>query len=156
MPHNHYLCYAFFGYHLFKTYLYFAKKVNRAAILAVGMLVGLGISYIIFQMFKSSDFETPDGIMTFIFRTAFPIGDFVLITPSVLLLVTLRKAKLHFSPWFFISVALLLTAADIIFSYISLLEQIEVEWIANLLYDSANLCLVGGLYWYNKFVIFRE
>ncbi|MGH9991379.1 MAG: hypothetical protein ACREAZ_01885 [Nitrososphaera sp.] len=151
------LGYGFFGYHLFKMYLYFARTISRAAIIAVGSVVIFSLSYLFYQMIVTTDFGTLDGIITFAFRISYPVGDFVLIMPSILLVITLRKAKLHYSPWFFISVALLITAAaDTIFSYLSLTGLSEIEWIANLLYDAANLCLAGGLYWYSRFVIFDE
>ena len=151
------LGYPFFGYHLLKTYKYFSKSVNKAGLAVISSGAGILISILIYQIFNVSDFGTIDGIMTSMFRASYPIGDLVLIIPSVLLLVTLRKAKLHFTPWFFISVALLITAcADSLFSYLSLIGQIETEWVANLLYDLANLGLAGGLYWYNRFIVFDE
>ncbi len=151
------LGYGFFGYHLFRTYLYFAKTISRAPIVAIGSAVIFSLSYLFYQVFATTDFRTLDGIITFAFRISYPVGDLVLIMPSILLLITLRKAKLHYSPWFFMSVALLITAAaDTIFSYFSLTGLSEIEWIANLLYDAGNLCLAGGLYWYNRFVIFNE
>ena len=147
--------YGFIGYHLFKTYVYFSKVMNKAGIIAVGFAASVAISFLVYWMFLDSNLETIDGVITFLFRISYPVGDFVLIVPSILLLATLRNAKLHFSPWFFISIAFLVTAAaDILFSYFSLLEKFEGEWVANLLYNSANLCLAGGLYWYNKFILF--
>ena len=146
--------YGFFGYHLFKTYSYFARSVNKITNIGVGIIAGLAIAYLIYQMFIVSEFDGIADIMTFIFRSSYPVGDLVLIVPSTLLLITLRKAKLHFSPWFFISLSLLVTsAADSVFSYLSVVSQSEIEWIANILYDSANLCMAGGLFWYNRYVI---
>lgn len=146
--------YPFFAYHLFKMYAYFARIINRKAIAVTACAVGLGISFLVYQMAIAADFSKQDAAVTFVFRTAYAVGDFVLILPALLLLATLRRALLHFSPWFFISLSLLITAAaDGVFSYVSITVDGDNEWISNLLYDTANLCMAGGLYWYNKFVI---
>ena len=148
------LGYGFFGFHLFRMYIYFARVINKKAIAGTSIAVGIVISYLIYQMAIVADFGSTDSILTFASRTSYAVGDSVLILPAILLLGTLRKAKLHFSPWFFISISLLTTAAaDSIFSFVSLQYDGGNEWISNLLYDSANLCMAGGLYWYNRFVI---
>ena len=148
------LGYGFFGFHLFRMYIYFARVINKKAIAGTSIAVGIVIAYLIYQMAIVADFSSSDSILTFASRTSYAVGDAVLILPALLLLGTLRKAKLHFSPWFFISISLLTTAAaDSIFSFVSLRYDGGNEWISNLLYDSANLCMAGGLYWYNRFVI---
>ena len=149
--------YGFFGYHLFKTYVYLAKTINKSVVFAVSIAVGLIIWNLISEMIAVADLGSSQGLITFAFRTAFPVGDFVILVPSVLLLITLRKAKLYYSPWFFITISLLVTGlADIAFAYISIANLPDAEWMAAPIYNFAYLSMAGGLYWYNRFVIFDK
>jgi hypothetical protein len=145
--------YAFFGYHLFKTYRYFERTIDKRLMAAVGVMTGVGILCVVYAT-NTFSAESDRDLSTMIFRIAYPIGDFVIIFPALLLVVTLRKARLHFSPWFFISAGLLLTAAaDISFALVSTYDEIETEWISNLLYNAANVTIAGGLYWYYKHIV---
>ena len=65
-----------------------------------------------------------------------------------------EESETAFSPRFFISIGLLVTAsADIMFALVSILDVIDEEWISNLLYDAANMTIVEGLYWYYKHIV---
>jgi hypothetical protein len=146
--------YGFIGYHLFKNYRYFGRKIDRKLVIAVGALIAAAIAYVSGETISITQNGSVEDMLTAIIRISYGIGDFVIIYPALLLVITLRKAKLHFSPWFFITVGLLLTAsADVIFALVSILELIEAEWIANLLYDAANMTIAGGLYWYYKHIV---
>jgi hypothetical protein len=146
--------YGFLGYHLFKNYRYFAPTMSRRLEVVVGAITSVIIAYVMIYAFSLAQGNSFEELTTAAFRISFATGDFVMIFPALLLVVTLRKAKVHFSPWFFIALGLLLTGtADISFAYVSILELIDAEWIANLLYDAANMTVAGGLYWYYKHIV---
>lgn len=148
------LGYGFIGYHLFKNYRYFGRTIDRKLVIIVGAMIAAVIAYVSIETISITQMGSVEEISTAIIRISYGIGDFVIIYPALLLVITLRKAKLHFSPWFFISIGLLLTAsADVIFAFVSILELIEVEWISNLLYDAANMTIAGGLCWYYKHIV---
>ncbi|HEX2013962.1 MAG TPA: hypothetical protein VLA68_01920, partial [Nitrososphaera sp.] len=84
-----------------------------------------------------------------------PIGDAVLIVPSVLLLLTLRHGLITYTPWLFISVGLILIAAgDITFSNMSLLPTVDLSVVTFPLYNAGNLAFAAALIWYNRFGIY--
>jgi hypothetical protein len=88
-------------------------------------------------------------------RLSYPIGDAVLIIPSILLLITLRHGLLTYTPWLFSSVALILiTAADILFSNVAFFGVVDVYKVAFPLYNAGNLTFVGALFWHSKFGIY--
>lgn len=146
--------YAFFGYYVFKTYRFFGYAVSKRHLI----LVLLGVSGLIAST-TYSVLNSLEGSMQseplLMVRLVYPIGDAVLIVPSVLLLLTLRHGLLTYTPWLFMSVALILIAgADILFSHVSLLEIFDLSWIIFPLYNAGNLAFTAALIWYNKFGIY--
>ncbi|MEW6603275.1 MAG: hypothetical protein AB1351_01135 [Thermoproteota archaeon] len=149
------MLYAFFGYHVFKTYQFFGFSVNKYHLLVVVATVGTMTAVTMYSILSAlGDFRSPAVAMV---RLSYPIGDAVLIVPSVLLLITLRHGLLTYTPWLFSSVALILIAvADILFSNIALFGTADVYRIAFPLYNAGNLFFFSALIWYNKFGIYDK
>ncbi len=146
--------YAFFGYYVFKTYGFFGYAVNRRHLILVLAGVSILIASTTYSVLNSLG-GTMQGEPLLMVRLVYPIGDAVLIVPSVLLLLTLRHGLLTYTPWLFVSVALILIAgADILFSHVSLLEIFDLSWIIFPLYNAGNLAFTAALIWYNKFGIY--
>ncbi len=145
--------FAFFGYYIFKMYQFFGFAVNRYHLLTVVLTVGTIIAITLYSILSALDeFGSLAVVMV---RLSYPIGDAVLIVPSILLLITLRHGLLTYTPWLLSSVALILiTAADILFSNVALFGVIDVYKIAFPLYNAGNLAFVGALYWHSKFGIY--
>jgi uncharacterized membrane protein SirB2 len=147
--------YFFFAYYSFKTYQYFSVVVNKRHLFFVSVVTAIFIAYVMYPIVSSINVTTEEEMLTAFFRIAYPIGDAMLIIPAVLLLITLRDGRVTFTPWLLISIALIITAAaDILFSYLTLFELEEIQWISNLLYDAGNMTIAGALIWYNKFAIY--
>lgn len=147
--------YAFFGYYVFKTYQFFGFAVNKYHLLVVVATVGTIIAVTMYSILSAlGDFGSLAVAMV---RLSYPIGDAVLIVPSVLLLITLRHGQLTYIPWLFSSVALILIAvADILFSNIALSGTVDVYKIAFPLYNTGNLVFFSALLWYDKFGIYDQ
>jgi hypothetical protein len=146
--------YAFFGYYVFKTYRFFGYAVKKSHIFTVlagvALLMALTTSSVLNSLGGAVDTEP-----LLLVRLLYPIGDAVLIAPSVLLLLTLRHGLLTYTPWLFISVGLILIAAgDITFSNSSLLQIENLGVITFPLYNAGNLAFAGALIWYAKFGIY--
>lgn len=143
--------YGFFGYYVFKTYRFFGYAVNRLHLIVVLSGVSVLMASTTYSVLNSlaGGMQSEPLLMV---RLVYPIGDAVLIVPSVLLLLTLRHGLLTYAPWLFVSIALILTAgADILFSHMSLLENFYLSWIIFPLYNAGNLAFTAALIWYNKF-----
>jgi hypothetical protein len=146
--------YAFFGYYIMKMYGFFGHAVNKYHVIAVISLVGAIIASTTNTILSSLGEVEP---LIVAIRLAYPIGDAVMIVPSLILLITLRHGLLTYTPWLFVSVALILiAAADILFSNISLLEMFDLYQVAYPLYNAANLTFAGGLFWYSMFGIYDQ
>lgn len=148
--------YVFFGYYVFRTYRFFGFAVKWNHLLAV--LAGVSV---LMALTASSILNSMGGSLTneplLIVRLMYPIGDAVLIAPSVLLLVTLRNGLLTYTPWLFISIGFILIAgADIAFTNASLLMVDNLGMIFFPLYNAGNLALAGALVWYRRFGIYDQ
>jgi hypothetical protein len=148
------LLYAFFGYYVFKTYRFFGYAVKRSHVFTVlagvSLLMALTTSSVLNSLGSAVDTEP-----LLLVRLLYPIGDAVLIAPSVLLLLTLRHGLLTYTPWLFVSIGLILVAAgDITFSNSSLLQIEDLGVITFPLYNAGNLAFAGALIWYSKFGIY--
>lgn len=147
--------YAFFGYYIMKTYRFFGHAVNKYHVIAVVSIVGAIIANTTYAILSS--LGQVESLLVVAVRLSYPIGDAVLIVPSLILLITLRHGLLTYTPWLFISVGLLLiAAADILFSNISLLGTFDLRQVAFPLYNAGNLTFAGALIWYNRFGIYDQ
>ena len=146
--------YAFFGYYVFKTYRFFGYAVKRNQMLVVlaGVALLMAITTLSILNSLGSTVETEPLLLI---RLLYPIGDAVLIAPSVLLLLTLRHGLLTYTPWLFTSIGLVMIAAgDIAFSNMSLLQVGDLGVITFPLYNAGNLAFAGALLWYGKFGVY--
>jgi hypothetical protein len=147
--------YGFFGYYVFKTYQFFGYAVNKQHIIMVVSMVAMVLAYTTYAILNSPDLIESPAVMTV--RLLYPFGDAVLIVPSVLLLITLRHGLLTYTPWLFASAGLILiAAADILFTNISLHGASDLFAIAFPLYNAGNLTLTGALIWYSKFGMYDQ
>lgn len=150
------MLYGFFGYYVFKTYRFFGYAVNKYHVMivlaGVSLLMAVTTSSILNSLGASIG---PEPLL--LIRLLYPIGDAVLIVPSVLLLLTLRHGLITYTPWLFISVGLILIAAgDITFSNMSLLPTVDLSVVTFPLYNAGNLAFAAALIWYNRFGIYDQ
>jgi hypothetical protein len=149
--------YGFFGYYIFKSYCFFGNTVNKYhAIVVIGGVAAL-MANTLFTVYSTLESAQTLSPLTVAVRLAYPVGDAVLIVPSLLLLITLRHGLLTYTPWLLISVALILIAAgDVLFSSMSLPADFDLGRIAFPLYNAGNLCFAGALVWYSMFGVYDQ
>jgi hypothetical protein len=146
--------YAFFGYYIIKTYRFFGRSINKYHVIVVVAIVGAVMANTTYALLSS--LGQIEALVVAV-RLANPIGDAVLIVPSLLLLITLRHGLLTYTPWLFVSVGLILiAAADILFSNIMLLGAFDLRQVAFPLYNAGNLTFAGALAWYFRFGIYDQ
>ena len=146
--------YAFFGYYIIKTYRFFGHAINKYHVIAVVAIIGAVMANTTYAILSS--LGQVEALVVAV-RLAYPIGDAVLIVPSLLLLITLRHGLLTYTPWLFVSAGLvLIAAADILFSNISLLGMFDLHQVAFPLYNAGNLAFAGALVWYYRFGIYDQ
>ena len=113
----------------------------------------LFISYNLVNLF-SYDWNIEDDFIAIIVTILYPILDFILIIPSSIILVTLRKDYEHNIPWFLSSLSLLVNAiADDGYVNDFVTGNSENLWFWELFYITDFIIMSGALFWYNKFHI---
>ena len=84
----------------------------------------------------------------------YPVLDLILIIPSVILLVILRKDYQHSIPWLLSSLSLLVNAiADDGYVNEFVNGNSQNLWFWDLFYVTDFIIMAGALIWYNKFHI---
>ena len=105
----------------------------------------------------SSEFLIDVDFAAFVVTIAYPILDLLLIIPSAVILVTLRKDYEHSIPWLLSSLSLLINAiADDGYLNDFVNGNSQNLWIWDLFYVTDFIIMAGALFWYNKFHISNE
>jgi hypothetical protein len=145
--------YGFLSLHLFIVIRSLHIKIKSTTIIGVSIITVLFISYNLVNLF-SYDWNIEDDFIAIIVTILYPILDFMLIIPSSLILVTLRKDYEHNIPWFLSSLSLFVNAiADDGYVNDFVTGNFENLWFWELFYIADFIIMSGALFWYNKFHI---
>jgi hypothetical protein len=145
--------YGFLALHLFTVIRSLHIRIKSKLIIIISIITVIFISYNLVNLF-SYNFHTDDDFIAIIVTILYPILDFILIVPSSIILVTLRKDYEHNIPWFLSSLSLLVNSiADdgYVTDFISC--NSENLWFWELFYITDFIIISGALFWYNKFHI---
>jgi len=145
--------YGFLSLHLFIVIHSLHIKIKTKVVIVVSIITLIFIIYNIVNLL-SYDFHTDDDFIAIIVTILYPILDFMLIIPSSLILITLRKDYEHNIPWFLYSLSLLVNSiADDGFVKDFITGNSENLWFWKLFYITDFIIIAGALFWYNKFHI---
>jgi hypothetical protein len=145
--------YGFLGLHLFIILHSLHIKIKSKVVIVVSIITALFISYNLVNLL-SHDFHINDDFIVIIVTILYPILDFILIIPSSIILVTLRKDYEQNIPWFLSSLSLLVNAiADDGYINDFVTGNSENLWFWELFYITDFIIMSGALFWYNKFHI---
>jgi hypothetical protein len=145
--------YGFLSLHLFIVIRSLHIKIKSKLVIVVSIITVPFISYNLVNLF-SYDWNIEDDFIAIIVTILYPILDFILIIPSSIILVTLRKDYEHNIPWFLSSLSLLVNAiADDGYVNDFVTGNSENLWFWELFYITDFIIMSGALFWYNKFHI---
>ncbi len=145
--------YGFLALHLFITLRSLHIIIKSKVVIVVSIITVLFISYNLVNLL-SHDFHINDDFIVIIVTILYPILDFILIIPSSIILVTLRKDYEQNIPWFLSSLSLLVNAiADDGYINDFVTGNSENLWFWELFYITDFIIMSGALFWYNKFHI---
>jgi len=152
--------YGFLSLHLFTI----IKSLQRSSSTNNGInrkfvIIGSFIIAVVFAIFNlinlmSSDFIGIADLTSVAVTLAYPILDLILIIPSSIVLVKLRKNYQHSVPWFLSSLSLLVNAiADdgYLIDFVNGNSQHLIFW--DLFYVADFIIMAGALFWYNRYHI---
>lgn len=151
----------FAGYVFLALHLFTVLRSIRSTI-KLGIVVLASIATVLFVVYNilnllSSEFLVDVEFTAFVVTVAYPILDLLLIIPSAIILVSLRRDYQHSIPWFLSSLSLLVNAiADDGYVYDFVSGDPQSLWIWDLFYVTDFIIMSAALFWYNKFHISNE
>ncbi len=149
----YFIGYGFLSLHLFFIMKDIQRKINLAHVIIISILTILFVFYIVTNLLVS-EFDIDDNFISIVVSLMYPILDLILIVPSAIILISLRKDYQQSIPWFLSSLSLFVNAiADdgYVIDFIS--GNSENLWIWELFYFADFIIMSGALFWYNKFHI---
>ena len=148
--------YVFLALHLFTILRLIRSKINFITVLIASVLTVSFISYNVFSILSSPSYLQflAFTFADFAVTAAYPILDLILIVPSLLVLVNLRKDYRHSIPWLLSSLSLLVNAIaddgyvnDFVNGHLHTLLFWDMFYVADF------IIMAGDLFWYNRFHI---
>ena len=148
--------YLFLALHLLTVLRSLRGTIKPRVVVIVSIVTVLFVIYNVFNL-ASSEFLVDVDFAAFIVTVAYPILDLMLITPSAIILVSLRRDYQHSVPWFLSSLSLLVNAvADDGYVNDFVNANSQNLWTWDLFYVTDFIIMAGALFWYNKFHISNE
>ena len=148
--------YLFLALHLLTVLRSLRGTIKPRVVVIVSIVTVLFVIYNVFNL-ASSEFLVDVDLAAFIVTVAYPILDLMLITPSAIILVSLRRDYQHSVPWFLSSLSLLVNAvADDGYVNDFVNANSQNLWTWDLFYVTDFIIMAGALFWYNKFHISNE
>lgn len=154
--------YGFLSAHLFTIISSLRSSIRLKVIFLVAIISVLFVSYNIHLLLSSSEGYALIGgkdvdFLALVVTVAYPMLDLILIVPSGIILISLRKDYQHSIPWFLASLSLLINAvADDGYVHDFVNGNLQNIWVWNLFYVTDFIIMAGALFWYNRFHISDE
>jgi hypothetical protein len=159
--------YGFLSLHLFNVIRSLRNNDNNNAIkpkFVIIISIIIAIAFVSFNAFNlvssefrldtSKDKQRMENLLSLFVTIAYPILDLILIIPSSIILIKLRKNYQHSIPWFLSSLSLLINAiADdgYVIDFVNGNSQHLIFW--DLFYVSDFIIMAGALFWYHLYHI---
>jgi hypothetical protein len=148
--------YVFLTLHLFTVLRLIRNKINSTIVVLVSVITLIFVTYNVLSL-DSSEFLIDMDFVALVVTIAYPILDLLLIIPSTVILLTLRKDYEHSIPWLLSSLSLLVNAiADDGYLNNFVHGHSQSIWIWDLFYVTDFIIMAGALFWYNKYHITNE
>ena len=154
--------YGFLSAHLFTIISSLRSSIRLRVIFLVAIISVLFVSYNIHLLLSSPEEYALVGgkdvdFLSLVVTVAYPTLDLILIVPSGIILISLRKDYQHSIPWFLASLSLLINAiADDGYVHDFVNGNLQNIWVWNLFYVIDFIIMAGALFWYNRFHISDE
>jgi hypothetical protein len=148
--------YVFLALHLFTVLRSLRSTIKLGNVVLASIVTVLFVIYNVLNLL-SSEFLSDVDFTAFVVTMTYPVLDLLLIIPSAIILVSLRKDYQHSIPWFLSSLSLLVNAiADDGYVNDFVNGNSQNLWVWDLFYVTDFIIMAGALFWYNKFHISNE
>jgi hypothetical protein len=148
--------YVFLAVHLFTVLRLIHTKINLITVVVASVATLLFISYNVFNIMSSSaqSHLVLGNFTDVVVTVSYPVLDLILIVPSLLVLVNLRKDYAQSIPWLLSSLSLLINAiADDGYVNDFVNGQLHKLLFWDMFYLTDFILMAGALFWYNRFHI---
>jgi hypothetical protein len=127
----------------------------------ISSLAVMLVVYVMFSIYQNADFTSPQGVLTYVVSTAYPLADVALIVPATLVFIQLRKGRLTSTPWaHLVTATILFIIADVGFSYfVQATKEMAADdflWMWNPFYNAGYLAIACSLFWHREFFTINE
>jgi len=148
--------YVFLSLHLVTILRALRSRPTLSIVALISIITLLFVIYNISNLIQSGHLAGLD-FTALIVTITYPILDLILIIPSAIILVSLRRDYQQSIPWLLSSFSLLVNAiADDGYVHDFVNGYSEGLWIWELFYVTDFIIMSGALFWYNKFHISNE
>lgn len=146
-----------FAYHLIATYRFFGRAAKPHFIIIVSIAAALFVGHTSTLVFAASSPVTGENVVPTAISISYLVLDGVLVVPAIIVLASLRKGQLTFTPWFLLSSSLLIVAvADSGFGYYEATDMAGEIWLWDVFYCTSYIVMAAALFWHNRFFIYHE
>jgi hypothetical protein len=151
--------YVFLALHLFTVLRLIHTKINLMSVVVASVATVLFVSYNVFNIMSSSaqSHLVLGNFIDIVVTLSYPVLDLILIVPSLLVLVNLRKDYAQSIPWFLSSLSLLINAIadngyvnDFVAGHLHKLLFWEMFYLTDF------IIMAAALFWFNRFHISQE
>ena len=148
--------YVFLALHLITVLRSLRSTIKSGIVILASIVTLLFVIYNVSSLISSESLVGLD-FTAFVVTIAYPVLDLILIIPSAIILISLRKDYQHSIPWFLSSLSLLVNAiADDGYVNDFVSGNSHNLWTWDLFYVTDFIIMAGALFWYNRFHISNE
>lgn len=145
--------YVFLSLHLFVIIKHLQRQISIKIVFIISILTILFVIYNVLSILFSQ-YIIDENYISVIISLLYPILDLILIAPSAIILIHLKKDYHQSIPWIFSSLSLFINAiADDGYVLDFINGNMQNLWVWELFYIADFIIMSGALYWYNKFHI---
>ncbi len=141
-------------YYVFSLYKFFGKGISKYAIGGVTAVIAIAAFIYLWSLVPAGipegGLSEMDVLLSLGIIVSYPILDFIVLIPAILIVFNSGRGYLTSIPWVFVSF-ILTAVADLLLGY-SLLAGFDTTPVT-MIYNSAYLCMAAGLLWYLRFFI---
>ncbi len=149
----YFMGYGFLSLHLFVIMKELQREINPIHAIFISIITIIFVMYVVTNLLFS-EFDLNDNFISIVVSLMYPILDLILVAPSAIILISLRKNYQQSIPWFLSSLSLFINAiADDGYAIDFVNGNSENLWVWELFYVADFIIMSGALYWYNKFHI---
>ncbi|MEM3124500.1 MAG: hypothetical protein QXM95_01635 [Candidatus Nitrosocaldus sp.] len=142
-----------FIYYVLRLYRFYCRQMEKRTMVIIGMLIVMLGIFMLNSLLNGLSIDGMDSATAV--AVAYILLDLFLLTFILAILWTLWNGELASVTFFFLTSSLLIgTVADMIYGY-AIVHESE-PWLADIFFSAQYICIIGALFWHNRFFVFNR